>query len=416
MLEVLHHLIAMTLVSSAVMIVVWLMRRPVRAAFGASSAYRAWLLVPISMIAMLLPSAPDVGYDLMIDLRAGQVYALVERSLSTPLDARNAFDLPLWLIGAWAAGAAVSLVYFASLQRSFVKELGTLSESSETGALRAERSAGCPALLGVLRPRVVLPADFESRYSAREQALILAHETVHLERRDTLWNALLVLLRCVFWFNPLIHVAASFVRVDQELACDAAVIERHPASRRTYADAMLKTELADAALPVGCHWRSSHPFKERLEMLKIPLPGRGRRALGGGLFAIVAVAVGYAAWAAEPTPDQAPGALAAPTELRALGKGVLRLGPSGGMSIAASTVTQGENGAQILEGDVRIDITPPEGARHIVKVRRTPDGEQRVESDAQPRGMTVKAQKVVLTPTSDGGMTLEFENGTIQEH
>ncbi len=152
MLEVLHHLIAMTLVSSAVMIVVWLMRRPVRAAFGASSAYRAWLLVPISMIAMLLPSAPDVGYDLMIDLRAGQVYALVERSLSTPLDARNAFDLPLWLIGAWAAGAAVSLVYFREPAALVREGAGYAQRVQRTGALRAERSAGCPALLGVLRP------------------------------------------------------------------------------------------------------------------------------------------------------------------------------------------------------------------------------------------------------------------------
>ncbi len=409
--DVLRHLLALTLVSSAVSAVVLLIRRPVRRAFGASVSYRAWLLVPIAMAAMLLPAAPHPGSDVM---QMDPMYALVDRSMNLPHDAHASINWPSWLFGAWATGAGIFCAYFAGLQRTYVKGLGQLSESR--GTLRAASSAGCPALLGVLWPRVVLPDDFESRYTPQEQALVLAHESVHLQRRDTLWNALLVLLRCVFWFNPLIHVAARFVRVDQELACDAAVIERHPASKRTYADAMLKTELADAALPVGCHWRSSHPFKERLEMLKTNMPSRARRAVGGGLFAVVSVVVGYAAWAADPAPAQTPAEPSAQIERAPHTKGLLNLGPNAQVQTFANMVSNGPNGAQVLEGDVRIEVMPPPGKHHMVMIRKTPEGVQRTESAQEPRPFTVKAQKVTLTPMEDGGVTLQFDNGTIEQH
>ena len=70
-----------------------------------------------------------------------------------------------------AAGALVD-----AKSREALSGLGTLSEFQ--GTLRAQTAAGCPALIGVLRPKVVLPDDFETRYTAQEQSLILAHENV----------------------------------------------------------------------------------------------------------------------------------------------------------------------------------------------------------------------------------------------
>ena len=47
------------------------------------------------------------------------------------------------------------------------------------------------------------------------------------------------LIRAINWFNPLVHLGAFYARVDQELACDAAVAERFPGEGRTYAEAMV---------------------------------------------------------------------------------------------------------------------------------------------------------------------------------
>jgi len=107
---------------------------------------------------------------------------------------------------------------------------------------------------------------------------------------------------CVFWFNPLIYWAISRLRADQELACDAQVLARHAGARRSYANALLKTQLATESgwrMPVGCHWQSSHSLKERIVMLKRPLPGVSRRVLGiAGIAALIGTG-SYAAWAAQ---------------------------------------------------------------------------------------------------------------------
>jgi TonB family protein len=97
-----------------------------------------------------------------------------------------------------------------------------------------------------------------------------------------------------------VHIAIDRFRRDQELACDEAVIRRHPDSRRAYGEAMLKTQLADGALPFGCHWRGEHPLKERIAMLKRPTPSR--RQWFGGAFAcaLLAMLTGFSVWAAQP--------------------------------------------------------------------------------------------------------------------
>ena len=83
------------------------------------------------------------------------------------------------------------------------------------------RGEAGPAVLGFLRPRIVTPDGFQTHFTPQEQAAILTHERVHLARQDARINALAALLRCLCWFNPLIHLGARWLRIDQELACDA---------------------------------------------------------------------------------------------------------------------------------------------------------------------------------------------------
>jgi bla regulator protein blaR1 len=392
-IELLRYLVALTVISSAAIGITLLIRRPVRLAFGAEASYSTWLLVPVAMGAMLLPNATGADSAMVSYLQINAVSALSEavaRSLNPSLDSMYSFDRPTWLFGTWFAGAALLSVYLVGLQRAYLKSLGTLAESR--GVLRAEISSGCPALVGVFRPKVILPVDFEMRYTSQEQLLILAHEQVHVRRRDTLWNALVALLRCLFWFNPLVHLAASLVRVDQELACDAAVVERHPAARRTYAGAMLKTQLADAALPAGCHWRSTHPLRERLEMLKRNVPGRTRRALGGALVVVASLAVGYTAWAAEPVAPVESKPEARTADLKRFVKAVFTFAPELRVETSADSMTSGPNGTTILEGNVRIVASRLAGSRQTT---------------------TVRTERAVISSLGNGSIKVDFENGTV---
>ncbi len=106
---------------------------------------------------------------------------------------------------------------------------------------------------------MIVPIDFETQFDAKERAMILAHERTHLAKGHAIINTLMALIKAVHWFNPLVHLAARCARVDQELACDAAVIGRFPGARQTYAHALLKTQLALTPVLLGCEWPVRSP-------------------------------------------------------------------------------------------------------------------------------------------------------------
>jgi bla regulator protein blaR1 len=102
-----------------------------------------------------------------------------------------------------------------------------------------------PVLIDILRPRIVVPTDFDVRYGARERALMLAHERAHLAREDLLVGAVAMIRLCLFWFNPLMYWALNRLRFDQELACDAMVLRTVRDGRRQYARTLLQRHRLD---------------------------------------------------------------------------------------------------------------------------------------------------------------------------
>lgn len=189
-------------------------------------------------------------------------------------------------------------------QRRSMRTLGPLQRRDD-GCYQAQVVAGLPAVIGLLRPRIVLPAGFEARYTLPEQKLVLRHELVHLRRGDIAVNALLALMHGVYWFNPLLPLVLRRCRQDQELSCDERVIAASAGARRSYGNAMLKTGLALSPLPAGCHWQSHHPLQERIAMLKRPVPGK-RQWVAMLLVTLgMSSGTGYAAWATQPSTSPA---------------------------------------------------------------------------------------------------------------
>ena len=289
-----HALLETTIASTAALLLVLLMRRRMRVMFGASVAYAAWLLVPIASIAVLLPApaADTVSIPVVYKFVAQPMQAVVA-------SAEPSIHIATWLCAAWLLGAMTMLVHFIRQQRRFRTSLGRLFVR-EADVLQADAVAGLPAVIGLFNPVIVLPVDFDTRYSAEQRSLMLAHERAHIRHGDLQANAGFLLLRCVFWFNPVLHIAARAFRHDQELACDQRVIARHPASRRAYGEAMFQTQLATQTLPLGCHWGFTHPLKERIEMLKLPAPSLLRWLSGSALVVVLTLGFGLAAWSAQP--------------------------------------------------------------------------------------------------------------------
>src|ERR1700761_7264620 len=248
--EFLDALLRINLAGAAAVLVVMVLRRPARRLIGVQAAYRIWALVILVGAAVLLPPRTQIepAAAAPATIAAGPAFAvtaapkpaamtapvaqpLVSRPIPTPVSTSPAEALFV----VWLAGAVLSIALLVWRQRRFLATLGRLSRS-DTGLVLAEGIGVGPAVVGCIAPRVVVPADFDQRFTTEEQAVVLAHENAHLARQDARANGLVVLAQCLCWFNPLVHVAARLVRLDQELACDALVVRRYPAARRRYAE------------------------------------------------------------------------------------------------------------------------------------------------------------------------------------
>jgi TonB family protein len=315
---VLFGLLKANLAAAAAVLVVLVLRKAVRTWFGARAAYVLWLAPLAAAAAVLLPH-PQLTTPIgpMVQ-RAATAAASVADEFTVQAPAvgypagQDALGLlfAAWLIGALAAGGLV-----LRRQARFTRSMGRLTASDTPKVYRAETPDIGPAVVGVFRPRIVAPSDFEARFGPQERALILTHERVHLAGGDAGVNALACAAQCLSWFNPLVHLGVRLLRIDQELACDATVVGRFPEARRAYAELLLKTQISTQPLPLGCHWPAGadHPLKERIAMLKSPLPARAARRLGALVALSACVGAAGLAWASQPE-RVAPGAPAATTE------------------------------------------------------------------------------------------------------
>jgi TonB family protein len=282
------------LAGSVAIAAVALLRWPVRSIFGATATYGLWGIPLMMALASLVP-APEGGPMAPIVLGAMSGLPAVASHGSGSL----------WPAAVWALGALVYATVLGAQQMRFASALrgGRVESVGGTRVVRAARTDIGPAVVG---RAIVLPFDFEVRFTLAEQAAILAHEARHLARGDVVANALVALIQCLCWFNPLVHLAARWIRFDQEAACDAAVVADQPSLRRPYAEALLKTQVMAAVPPVGCAWRArGFPvLRDRIRLLKRRAPSSPRRACGVLLLAALTLGGGYAAWAAQLSPDR----------------------------------------------------------------------------------------------------------------
>lgn len=242
----------------------WLLQR-----LGARSCYLLWSAVPLTLLLPLLPGiqlaqTQQPALIETLQINAGQLQQVVQASTGT--------TVLFWL---WLAGVVLLASACLSCHWQLHRQL-------RTGRQRHYRQLRCylshhnlgPAIFGVLAPSLILPADFRQRFNNAQRRLILEHELAHWQRGDLHANLLAVALLCLFWFHPVIWLAYRRYRADQELACDAEVLQRHPKSTPfCYANALLaamqSVPTPSVQLQPFCHhYGVTKTMKERLQQLK----------------------------------------------------------------------------------------------------------------------------------------------------
>jgi beta-lactamase regulating signal transducer with metallopeptidase domain len=266
------------LATSILILAVLLVRRPVANSFGARAAYALWLapavravMPPISMPEAVLPVTAPI---------AGQIqFKVVTEPLLT------AADLP-WVeiaVAIWLTGAAAYLALGWWQHRRFLEDAlanGTpLILPDVPFDVVASRSIDGPLATGLIHPLILVPADFETRFTVHEQRLALLHEQAH-HRRGDIWASLAAMLVTAFlWFNPFAHMGLRAFRRDMEAACDARVIaDAGPEAATPYAETILRCVSRPAPRSL-CALTAVDELKGRLEMLNLK-HGRMRRVAG----------------------------------------------------------------------------------------------------------------------------------------
>lgn len=313
-------LLAATLRASVLAVIILGIQLVLRRWLPAPWRYALWLPMLLVMVLPVLPEVPfgwsskssveapvsampsPVAADAVIP-DAGLVAA---PTMSQPQAASvNPFAI-VWISGACIVFAMGVIGYRKSMrriERDAVAADETLLRSihaaaHEVGLRKTPRvivspAVGSPAVTGIFRHSLLLPAGFPEGFADSESRLILLHELTHLKRHDLAVNGLACVLQALHWFNPILWFAFARMRADREEACDAQVLSIGKADRRAeYGSALLKLQggFASHGLSLGFVgiFERSAGMKSRIRGISVHRRGGlAARVSGAGIIALL---------------------------------------------------------------------------------------------------------------------------------
>ena len=236
-----------TLLLTAVYTVAFAMRRA-----SASARRLLWVAAAVCLLAMPVLSIllPPIGTR---NVRIQPVSAVLTPSPAQSLAAPAAIQVPPrrtpWIPLLWTAGALIVLCRLAAgmIRLAWLKRAALPVEpAGGVPCLESDRVA-MPMTWGVFRPVILLPAGHDN-WPAERLRLVRAHELVHVQQRDCLFQLLMQIACALYWFHPLVWTAAAQLRKERERACDDGVL-RLGVNGPEYAGHLL--ELARTLHPVA---------------------------------------------------------------------------------------------------------------------------------------------------------------------
>ena len=198
--------------------------------FGLNSRYSLLTLISrfTTRTVTVYQPTDDIAFSLSNSIMAANDYFPITYKVNT---LSRVFEIAglIWIIGAAAILIALAILYAAT--KRTVKDSRLLEQN-----VFLSDKVESPAVYGIIKPRIVLPAS----YADRELKYVLRHEKTHIRRRDNLWRLLAFAAVAAHWFNPLSWVFLKAFLSDLELACDESALSGYSeAERKEYARTLL---------------------------------------------------------------------------------------------------------------------------------------------------------------------------------
>ena len=126
----------------------------------------------------------------------------------------------------WYAGSLVMAVWFLFVNLRLARRLKknrTPYVCPSVLPVYVTEVVPSPCLFGLVRPSIYLTERAAEDADGARQ--IVTHELTHYRHGDMIWALLRSVCLVVWWFNPLVWLAAALSRRDCELACDESTIK-----------------------------------------------------------------------------------------------------------------------------------------------------------------------------------------------
>ena len=142
----------------------------------------------------------------------------------------------VWILGSILLGG-----YVLIQNRKLSKSVNTMKTVEEVEGLKVcvGKEVKVPCLAGLKSPKIMVPEEILN--DSQLYHCVLQHELAHYHQKDHIWTAVKIFLCVLYWWNPLVWLAAICMEEDAELACDARVLkDKNVEERKAYGYALLK--------------------------------------------------------------------------------------------------------------------------------------------------------------------------------
>ena len=190
------------------------------------------------------------------------------------------------LVLIWVLGFVVSLARMIStcfrargiIRRARPTTIEGVPTHASTPLLISEEIE-IPVTAGLFKPKIILPVT-STQWTAERTRLVLLHEQAHVERRDILWQSLTRFIAALYWFQPLVWLGESQMKLERERACDDQVL-RKGETASDYAQVLLEfaAELGGKTPNLfGALSMAQKPIEKRMTMILDPKTNRSDSA------------------------------------------------------------------------------------------------------------------------------------------
>ncbi|HBF6039631.1 TPA: M56 family metallopeptidase [Clostridioides difficile] len=249
MVYVFENLIKTTIVCSLAICLLLFLKRYLFKKFSKRFNYYIWLIIVFRMLLFLF------NYTIVYEVKELKENTLGNNIAQIDISTDN--NLMLYVVYLWLFVTIVIAVYtfikytrFKNLvvdvsydieddlnciYKNLLKELNIKKKIE----LRGSDELISPAGMGLFKSYIFLP-DYP--YSKDELTWILKHELMHFKNKDILIKFLMLSVKIIYWFNPLVYIMSNKVNLDCELCCDESVLtECSLKDKKEYALALIKS-------------------------------------------------------------------------------------------------------------------------------------------------------------------------------